>query len=180
MTWWCIFTLQWRHESTCGQRADHVRLFVFYLSLGLVRVCEIELSHMGKNSGNSDLVCEKKRCFTHCIIYKAHKHKTMQNSRNFQGILFHPLSCQYVLSGKCCLLFTSVAYIQTRFFYESKQYEPWSDCSYLGPWCLQYRPPDKSVYWNMIFFISQPKHMLWVLKRTISKRWFFWAPKTHV
>ena len=32
-------------------------LFVFYLSLGLVWVCEIEISHMGKNNGNSDLVC---------------------------------------------------------------------------------------------------------------------------
>ena len=37
------------------------------------------------------------------------------------------------------------------------------------------RPPDKSAYWNIILFISHPKHMLWVLKRTISMR-----PKTHV
>ena len=29
------------------------------------------------------------------------------------------------------------------------------------------------------FLISQPKHMLWVLKGTISMRRFFWAPKTH-
>ena len=28
------------------------------------------------------------------------------------------------------------------------------------------RPPDKSGYWKMIFLITQPKHMLWVLKRT--------------
>ena len=37
-----------------------VRLFVvFFLSLPrLVRVCEIE-SHMGKNNGNPDLMCEK-------------------------------------------------------------------------------------------------------------------------
>ena len=26
------------------------------------------------------------------------------------------------------------------------------------------RPPDKSVYWKTNFLISQPKHMLWVLK----------------
>ena len=33
------------------------------------------------------------------------------------------------------------------------------------------RPPDKSVYLIIIFFvISQPKHMLWVLKRTVSLR----------
>ena len=35
------------------------------------------------------------------------------------------------------------------------------------------RPPDKSVYWKTIFFISHPKHMLWVLKRTVSMRRFF-------
>ena len=34
---------------------------------------------------------------------------------------------------------------------------------------------DKSVYWKSIFFISHPKHMLWVLKRTVSMK-----PKTHV
>ena len=39
------------------------------------------------------------------------------------------------------------------------------------------RPPDICVYLQIIFLISQPKHMLWVLKRTISMRWFFWAPK---
>ena len=31
----------------CGGRADEMRLFVVYLSNGLVQVCEIELSHMG-------------------------------------------------------------------------------------------------------------------------------------
>ena len=36
----------------------------------------------------------------------------------------------------------------------------------LGLFCI--RPPDKSVYWKTIFFISHPKHMLWVLKRTVS------------
>ena len=35
------------------------------------------------------------------------------------------------------------------------------------------RPPDKCVYLNIIFFISQPKHILWVLKRTVSMRQFF-------
>ena len=28
------------------------------------------------------------------------------------------------------------------------------------------RPPDKSAYCKTIFFISPPKHMLWVLKRS--------------
>ena len=35
------------------------------------------------------------------------------------------------------------------------------------------RPPDKSAYWKTIFFISHPKHMLRVLKRTVSIRRFF-------
>ena len=35
------------------------------------------------------------------------------------------------------------------------------------------RNPDKSAYWKIIFLISQPKHMFWVLKRTVSMRRFF-------
>ena len=31
----------------------------------------------------------------------------------------------------------------------------------------------KSVYQKINFLISQPKHMLWVLKRTVSMRRFF-------
>ena len=30
------------------------------------------------------------------------------------------------------------------------------------------RPLDKSAYWQNIFLISQPTHMLWVLKRSVS------------
>ena len=40
--------------------------------------------------------------------------------------------------------------------------------------CLQ-----KRVCLKIIFLISQSKYMLWVLKRTISIRWSFWAPKTY-
>ena len=50
VTWW----RQWRHGSTCGQSVT----IHFYLSHGLVRVCEIELSHMCKNNGNPYLVYE--------------------------------------------------------------------------------------------------------------------------
>ena len=42
------------------------------------------------------------------------------------------------------------------------------------------RPLVKGAYQKINFLISQPKHLLWVLKRTISIRWFFWAPKTYV
>ena len=42
------------------------------------------------------------------------------------------------------------------------------------------RPLVKSAYQKINFLISQPKHMLWVLKRTVSMRQFFWAPITYV
>ena len=35
------------------------------------------------------------------------------------------------------------------------------------------RSPDKGAYLKIIFHISQPKHMLWRLKRTVSVRLFF-------
>ena len=47
------------YNVVTGQRAADVRLFVFYLSLGQVWVCEIQISHMGKHNGNYDLVSEK-------------------------------------------------------------------------------------------------------------------------
>ena len=37
-----------------------------------------------------------------------------------------------------------------------------------------------SVYQKINFLVYPPKHTLWVLKRTISMRRFFWAPKTYV
>ena len=44
------------------------------------------------------------------------------------------------------------------------------------------RPPDESVSWKIIFFISHPKHMLWVLKRTVSLSYYFlyYSSKTYV
>ena len=47
------------YNNVTDRRAVEVRLSVYYLSHGLVRVCDIELSHMSKNNGNPDLVCEK-------------------------------------------------------------------------------------------------------------------------
>ena len=49
----------WRHFNITMTPRINVRLFDFNISHGLVRVCDIELSHMGKNNGNPDLVCEK-------------------------------------------------------------------------------------------------------------------------
>ena len=38
----------------------------------------------------------------------------------------------------------------------------------------------KSVNQILTNLISQPKYMLWVLKRTLSMRWFFGATKKYV
>ena len=35
------------------------------------------------------------------------------------------------------------------------------------------KPPDKSAYLKVIFLFPQPKHMLWVFKRTVSVGGFF-------
>ena len=42
------------------------------------------------------------------------------------------------------------------------------------------RPPDNCVLFKIIFLITQPKDMLWVLKRTVSIKGFFWTPKTYL
>ena len=42
------------------------------------------------------------------------------------------------------------------------------------------RPLDKSNCWKNNFLIFQLKHLLWVLKRTVSVRRFFWVPITHI
>ena len=50
--------------------------------------------------------------------------------------------------------------------------------------CLQavaiIRPPGKSAYLKIILLIFWCKTYVVVLKRTVSMRRFFWAPKTHV
>ena len=55
----CDMVLSFKHYNDVMNRcAASVRQLVFYLFHWLVWVCEIELSHMGKNNGNLDLVCE--------------------------------------------------------------------------------------------------------------------------
>ena len=46
-------------------------------------------------------------------------------------------------------------------------------------WAYEDRTLVKSAYQKNNFLIFQPKHMLWVLKRTVSMRRFFWAPNTY-
>ena len=49
-----MVTLFKHYNDVTDQCAPDLWLFVFYLSQGLVRVCEIEIeiSHMGENNGN--------------------------------------------------------------------------------------------------------------------------------
>ena len=53
-----------------GQRAGDKRLFIFFFIFptGWYRVCEIEFSHMGKNSRNLDLVCKKIKSHISCSL----------------------------------------------------------------------------------------------------------------
>ena len=46
--------------------------------------------------------------------------------------------------------------------------------------CRTIRPPDQSAYLKIMCLISRQKHMLWVLKRTVSMIRFFWAPRPYV
>ena len=54
-----ILTLHDVTDRSVASVLRGVQLFILYLSHGLVQVCEIELSHMGTNNGNLNLVCEK-------------------------------------------------------------------------------------------------------------------------
>ena len=84
-------------RPACGRRAA-VRFF-FYLFLGLVWVCEIEISRMGKNNGNPDLVCEKSLSQSNFIAF----------SNNFQAchavfLPFHGITaCERMKEWQCFL-----------------------------------------------------------------------------
>ena len=49
-------------------------------------------------------------------------------------------------------------------------------CIKLWRFILDTKLKQRPQIWQF-FFISQPKHMLWVLKRTVSMRRFFWTPQ---
>ena len=41
-------------------------------------------------------------------------------------------------------------------------------------------PQIRVCNYKLFFLFLNKKHMLLVLKKTVSMRWFFWAPKIHV
>ena len=57
-----------------------MRLFIFYLSHRLVRVCEIELSHVGKNKGKIPIWCVRIRATLPVMIPI-----TQTSSMNLEG-----------------------------------------------------------------------------------------------
>ena len=59
-----------------------MRLLVFYLSLGLVRVCEIEMYHMGENNDNPNLVREKKFSHIFCTLVPYQKEAPMEKCQS--------------------------------------------------------------------------------------------------
>ena len=82
------------------------------------------------------------------------------------------LQCRH--SKPCCYLsqFMGFRYFQCLHLYILQTY---LYSLFVG---LSSRPLVKRAYQKFNFLISQPKHMLWVRKRTVSMRRFFWAPKT--
>ena len=66
-------------------------LFVFYLSLGLVCVSEIEISHMAKNNGNPDLVCENNFITNEKSLFK--------NEANFNLIMIQSETLSTSIKG---------------------------------------------------------------------------------
>ena len=70
-----------------------------------------------------------------------------------------------------CLIFMKPADLDLRCFFSPQEHLIVPTGHLLGIdriWLMWFRPPDKSVHGKNIFFISHPKHMLWVLKRTVS------------
>ena len=61
-----MVTSFYHYNDVRDRRATSVQLFVLYFSLGLVRVCEIEIYHMGKNNrkSQSGVICEKRISIT--------------------------------------------------------------------------------------------------------------------
>ena len=62
-------------------------------------MCEIEISHMGKNKGNPDLVCENnhipsphiEESYKHvCVKFKDFSRTSKRPSKCFPSILEHP------------------------------------------------------------------------------------------
>ena len=52
------------YNDATDRRADDVRLFGIFFPMAGMGMCVIELSHMGKNNRNPDLVCEKSLSMT--------------------------------------------------------------------------------------------------------------------
>ena len=53
-------------RPACSRRST---VHFFYLSHGLVRVCEVKLSHMGKINRNPDLVCDRFRTNSLHVVF---------------------------------------------------------------------------------------------------------------
>ena len=72
-----------------------VRLFGFHLSHRLVQVCEIEISHMGKNYGSPDLVCENIKSYIFSLQLNKeanfHKNRSKVNSRSSSEQMLYSL-----------------------------------------------------------------------------------------
>ena len=115
-----ILSLQWRHETTCSQRAADARLFFFYLSLVLVRVCKIYRIHHW------------------CSVGTENPNPRVHRSSGKRGLLSFPLD-----GGPEGLGFMEPLNSNNRFFFSYTNKSIFSDVLYNicwwrhWGWCLQ-------------------------------------------
>ena len=92
-----ILTVQCRHGSMCCS------FFLSFLRAGTV--CHIDLSHMGKNNGNHNLVCEKMISYGGQIVEKRSFHD------QFKKIVNHYKRVGYsvgILRQSACLVINPI------------------------------------------------------------------------
>ena len=138
-------------------QAGENKAFVFYLYPAESEYCKSWNFRESFIFVNSDTrhICDKKIATRAWFIYISKQQSDVPNSWGFN---FHET-----------------------LFCENKTITKISEFTVISkPINQSFRPLDKSMYLKIIFSYFSTKHMLWVLKRTVSMRRFFCAPKTHV
>ena len=98
------------------------------------------------------------------LLYLLTELKKRQNVRLF--LAFHRFfATRLIKSIIPALIYLVTLTFKSCFYLQSSRFSM--------PYIYATRPLVKSVYQKINFLISQPKHMLWVLKRTVSMRRFY-------
>ena len=155
-----ILTLQWRHWTTCNQRAA-----VRFLSFPRAGTGMWKLSHMGKNNRNPNLVCEKSLSFLYLLIWAVAAHRCYK----YQYLLCWPYIFFLLLFFYFPLSFSSI------FGWEMRKLNSEFPRSYIKP-CKSWHfkkdniinsLPSSAVYW-------EPLQTVWTQIRPKKKLGLIW------